>query len=396
MAMSGFHNSAFFLAQNLLGYYSPQGLDPTGNSNSDAAINTYLANALPGRVITLPPGVYATVAPIIPQSRVGLLGSLRYTQSGNDIGTDSGAVIKPVAGWTTARSNPAAIMFDGTSAAVSRAWLANIAIDGTASPAGIGGISATGSVFATGIYNMSINSVTYRGLAAYATATTPDGWLIRDVIIQSSGDVGVFGNFVDTHGENIHAQLGSSFGWLIQGSHNTWVGCRADLNSLSGFVFDAPGVTGAGFLDENTLIGCSSQRNQQHGLLVRNASATGQGNRSPVKIQGFRADGDGVNGGAGGGGFAGIALGGAVILSGDADVLVHTEDVAAGCPTFAVTTFALGTAPGKPQGLKLAGLLNAASATIINDGAPVALRLVDALGFAGGQLTGTSVLTHVT
>jgi hypothetical protein len=391
--------------QGLLGFWAPPGLDPTGVSNSDGAINNALSKASPGQVVSLPPSnpgaAYTTIAPILVPSGVMLSGPQPLTQSGNAISSDWGAVIKPAAAFASSLAHPAAIIFgDGTgSGTFTRMGIMNILLDMSNISAGthVSGIGGFGTINTGQVLGVGIYQSPYRGIEQQTNGSAfCDGWNIKDVIIQAPNDVGMYGKFVDTNGFNIHVQSGGSYGWIIQGGNNRWESCRSDL-CLHGFQVDSPGGNqGGGFLDANVFVNCGTQRNSHHGMLVQNGSATGNSTRAPVVLQGCTFNGDGVNGGAGGGGFAGLALGGAVVVTGSCHVLVHTEDVATGCPQYAVTTFSLGTAPGKPQLLQLTGFLNAASATIVNDTAPAALRQINAAGLASGQYTGSSTIVSVT
>jgi hypothetical protein len=131
----------------------------------------------------------------------------------------------------------------------------------------------------------------------------------------------------------------------------TYVGCRADLCRGSGWLIDHKGSYG----DATKLVGCSTERNSQHGVLITNSSAAGTAWRSPVIISGCCFEGDGTNvpaggGPATGGEYAGIRVQGRnrVFIDGTT-VVVSTTDVAAGAPKYALGIGETGSAPGRAE-----------------------------------------------
>ena len=72
-----------------------------------------------------------------------------------------------------------------------------------------------------------------------------------------------------------------------------YVGCRADLGAGCGWLIDHMGTYG----DATKLSCCSTERNNQDGVLVTNSSGTGSDWRAPVIISGCCFEGDGHNGG---------------------------------------------------------------------------------------------------
>jgi hypothetical protein len=136
----------------------------------------------------------------------------------------------------------------------------------------------------------------------------------------------------------------------------TYIGCRADLCRGSGWLIDHKGAFG----DATKLVGCSTERNSQDGVLITNSSAAGTVWRSPVIISGCCFEGDGTNvpaggGAATGGEYAGIRVQGRnrVFVDGTA-VVVNTTDVTAGAPKYSLGMDEIGSAPGRAETIEWA------------------------------------------
>jgi hypothetical protein len=156
---------------------------------------------------------------------------------------------------------------------------------------------------------------------------------IHNVHIQYAG---IVAGAADGHG--FFSDAGSA-------GNMTYVGCRADLCRGSGWLIDHKGSYG----DATKLVGCSTERNSQDGVLITNSSAAGTVWRSPVIISGCCFEGDGMNQGQGGE-FAGIRVQGQnrVFIDGTA-VMVNTLDATAGAPKYALALGQQGSAPGHPE-----------------------------------------------
>lgn len=367
-----------------LGVLVPQGLDPSGGTDCAPIINNYLNLATAGQVVYLPPsnpgGGYLTLSPIVVPSGVFLEGPQPATQSGNNAASDWGAVIKPGPSWSTSLSVPGAITFNGCS----RAGVRNLWVDGTNGPAGMDCIAGTGAnacrVDGVGLYNGP-----HRGISSVNGGSGfTDGWLMRDIVIQIMQSDGIFGRYSDTTWDNVHAQScgasGTGDGWFIQGGGNMrLVNCRADLNQ-NGFTFDV--AASSNYHDPVMLTNCGTQRNQQMGLRAANFSNPAT-ERVVIKVNGGSFDGDGVNGGAGGGGFAGLmAFGQVTLIASDVDVHAMNIDVAGGCPQYALVTRINNTVvPTLVQAM--GGFWNGVTA-LVNDAAPATLMSYSVHGYTGG------------
>jgi len=403
---------------------TPYNADRNGQKDSTGGINQALAAAAPGQVVYLPAGIYKTTAPLVfPTSGgVSLRGAKGGTASGSGAGKGLGTTIRPASNWQQGSPGPGVISIVAGSpgAAVDLAadvrdlWIDCASIPSTTVA---DGIAALGEMNGVVIRDVGVNHATGKGFAQYTTQDTSGrvhfalGWQLFDCIAQGrrdlegvggtgqAGDAGYFLTGTDAGLVNCHAQWCIGDGFVIQAGNNRLIGCRGDL-SRNGFTVDAG--SGGGYLDATSLVGCGTQRNQENGLNVINASTTGTGKRGPVVVSGCTFDGDGVNGASGGGSYAGIRLSGLVLATiTDCQVLVHTEDVpnpppglpAPGCPQYAVRTVAAGTGNGKPALLQITGgFFNSVSTTIISDAAPAGLRQVSAAGFGGAQYSGQQLV----
>jgi len=330
-----------------------------------------------------------------------LLRGLRPVNQSADTPATYGTILTITSGFASTSGNiSAAITMDAGAGSLTNIAVEDLWVDGTSAPASVDGITSFGQANAVTLSRVGVYKATGNGVSQVKNgALFADGWRIDTANALNCGSSGFTGNWADAELRNCHAQSNGSFGFFVNGGNSRFTSCRADLGGSDGFRIDTPsGNQAGGFLDAVTLNACGSQRNQSYGCNIINGSATGTNTRAPVIMTGCSWDGDGVNGGAGGGTFAGVRVAGAVVLvAAESSVLVHTEDVAAGCPNFAIRTDALGSGSGKPQLLRWdGGLLNSASATIISDAAPAALRQVSSAGIASGQYTGASVLVAVT
>jgi len=331
------------------------GADPFGGHDSTAAINNALAAVPHGSVVFLPAGTYKTSYPLNVPSGVNLAGAKgSCTAAADATPPAAGAILAPAATFT---GTAVIILASGsTGIHISDLWL-----NCTASPASVDGIATTGSG-AAGIYmqNVGIYKATGNAFAAYGG----DGWNLVTCLAQNCAGQGFNLPIADSTYINCHAQSCTGDGWTI-GANIRLVGCRADLNA-NGFTINA--ADGGGYLDTVVLTGCSTQRNNYNGLNVVNTSATGYGFRDPVVATACSFAGDGVNGGAGGGGYAGVAVSGCntVDLAGT-NVLTGTVDVAGGCPAYAISTAVQGSSSAPPTLIQVnGGELNAITG-LVND-----------------------------
>lgn len=184
----------------------------------------------------------------------------------------------------------------------------DISIDGSALGATVcSGIKATGFVHGVRLENVGIYSVTNHGIetASYtrldSSVQHPYSWHASNVQCQANtGDGFHLLNPTDCHWVGCRADHNSGEGWYISGSCNsTYTSCRAEWSGLNGFHITGNMPIGGGY-GILSLVGCSTDRNTQHGLLVDSTNGF-------IEIVGPRAQRDGRNGNSGGGGYAGIA-----------------------------------------------------------------------------------------
>jgi len=328
---------------------SPSG-DTTGVADT-AAVSAALASAAPGSSVQLGPGDWFTSAPLQIPSGVELAG-VKGGINGATSKAPVGSVIHPVAAF----SAPGGVLSLGPDAVIG-ARIRDLAIvSDLGSPADVDGIACHGNVNGLEVTHVSVALVTGHGLAFYTDSAGLDGdglWLSR-CMFQSTGKSGVYRPTGDANIHNVHVQLagqaggddGHGFFTTPSSSGNTvYVGCRADLCAGSGWLIDHKGSFG----DATKLVGCSTERNSQDGVLITNSSAAGTAWRGPVIISGCCFEGDGMGGGAGGE-FAGIRVEGRnrVFIDGTM-VVVNTLDIKAGAPKYALGLGAVGSSPGQPE-----------------------------------------------
>ncbi len=332
---------------------SPSG-DTTGATDT-AAINTALGRVGAGGSVLLDPGDWHTDAPLKIPPGVELAG-IKGGINGRTSTTPAGSVIHPVAGFSATGG-----ILD--LAGVSGARIRDLAIlNDLGSPADVDGISCHGDVNGLEVRHVSVALVSGYGLAYYRDSRGRGGdglWMSR-CMFQRTGKSGVHRPVSDSNIHNVHVQFaghvaGASDGhgfFTTQGSSGNivYVGCRADLCAGSGWLIDHKGSFG----DATKLIGCSTERNCQDGVLITNSSSTGTDWRGPVIISGSCFEGDGMNHGAGGE-FAGIRVRGQnrVFIDGTI-VMVNKLDVSAGAPKYSLGINEIGSAPGKPETIEWA------------------------------------------
>ncbi|HEV2403233.1 MAG TPA: hypothetical protein VGS08_03460, partial [Candidatus Saccharimonadales bacterium] len=406
---------------------SAVGLQPSGDTTgvTDTAVIQSALNTTPsGGYVQLGAGTFWTVNPILIPSGVGLRGTIGSVQS---TGTnDYGSVIKAVTGWTNSYKgtplpsstiNAVISLVDITSlgaanTAVTRCDIRDLELD-LSHISGVDGISGWGAVSEVSIIRVAIffgnhGSSTSRGVSllqnsGFTSANTPDSWNLDTVAVNEPGGHGFYGYFTNSTLNNCTTQntANNGDGFYILGGNNRLMNCQA-IQMLNGFTIYAPALTNTsgnnvaaiGANDAVTLIGCGTRRNNRNGVNVINLSATGTAQVMPVYLNGCTFDGDGANAGSGGGGFAGIHASGEVtVIATGTSVLVGTQDVAGGCPQYAVSTATNGSAPGVPDLVQVSGgILNAAT-TVIGDGGPAALLQVstNTAQYAGGPYQAVGV-----
>ena len=274
----------------LTAWYMPSG-DTTGTG--DSATISFLLGA--GIAVTLVPGTYYLGAPL---------------------SLPSGAVLAGAKGNTLSLTGYGSILAAGTSfagaslislpAGSEEQYLHDFLIDASAAPAGTHGIGlAAGACNSVRIENVAVSNPPGSGLFQ-AAGTSALAWDVRGLVVHRAGLSGINFTAPDSTWTDCYVigsgQVTGSDGWVIStASNSNYIGCRVE-DTLGGNGFRVRSANKAG--NGVSFTGCSTQGNAFDGFSVSAAT----GSASPVSFTGCRANEDGVNGGAGGGGFAGFAF----------------------------------------------------------------------------------------
>jgi len=326
--------------------------DTTGVTDA-AAINAALGDVGAGGSVLLGPGDWYTNAPLAVTAGAELAG-VKGAINGPTARTPAGSVIHPVAAF----SGRGVISLS----AVAGVRIRDLAIfNDLGTPANVDGISCRGNVNGLEVVHVSVTQVSGYGLAFYrAGGADGDGLWMSRCMFQQTGKSAVYRPVNDANIHNVHIQYAGAVAGAADGhgffsdqgsaGNMTYVGCRADLCAGNGWVIDHKGTFG----DATKLVGCSTERNSQDGVLITNTSATGKAWRSPVIISGCCFEGDGT-GNRAGGEYAGIRVRGRnrVFIEGTT-VMVNDHDVDAGAPKYSLGIDRAGSAGGRPETIEWA------------------------------------------
>ena len=379
-------------------------LPPSGD-NTGATDSAAIAAALAAFTdVNLLPGVFYTNRPIVMQANGSELhGSGGSIQSGNDASKGLGTTIKIVPGFTN--TNPWAAQATGAivlpqlnagtggggpNPGANQTFgfrISDLWIDGTASPAGVDGVAALGSVNSIGIERVGVYHVTGRAFPMYTDPTWsggafPDGIYLNTCVAQTSGGEGFYGSYNDALLINCHAQSGAVDGFSFTSAPRL-IGCRADLN-VNGFTFDVPDG-GGGFYSTVTLVDCGTQGNSSNGLNVINSSGSGTAPRAQVIAAGCDFDQDGA---------ASISVSGRVALDliGCACRTGNSFGFnPGGSPANSIAMATSGSSSGAPVVNATGCLFNAMTAILSGAASAGLLRITDSLGALG---LGAAVSTY--
>jgi hypothetical protein len=263
-----------------------EGADPTGLSDSTTAIQTCLNAAAPNCGVFLPGGTYRVSFPLIIPAGVKLFS----THGRWYHGLSGGAVIKPSG------------LFSGSQIlqiAGSDAEIGHLTVDcSNLSPAAaIDGIDGIGPVTNVYLHDLLIRNAPQYGFQAVFSGGNPFTWNMRKVIVDGTGSKAGFNvsNMTDVMFEDCYAIGCAAQGWYLYGMGNSVLShCRAEWNAGFGYQIDGSGGMGL------RLIGCSTDRNTQHGIWISSTS------NEPIVISGHIAHRDGA--GSTSAGYAGIAI----------------------------------------------------------------------------------------
>lgn len=337
------------------------GADPTGKTDSSAAINSAIAAASAGGVVYMPAGIFLITGPIVLQKGITLLGDQGATSSGDDAIKFAGTVIRVAPTFSnptwSAFATAAILCLDqspGTNGSSSTLGirLRDFWIDGSSGAVSVDGITCYGPVSAWQAERVGVYKATGSGFGfARADGGFPDGQHLYSCLAQQCAGEGFTGEMVDAILVDCHAQGCGSNGIHLTGGNTRFIACRSDLNGGHGWYLDHAG--GGGFSDGIILDSCGTQRNNHNGVFITNSS--GSSWHDPVLITGCSFGEDGQDGtwsngritGGDGLGWAGVHVEGEnhVHIS-NTLIAVGTKDVSAGCPQFGIRTAMVnGTGP---------------------------------------------------
>jgi hypothetical protein len=307
------------------------GARANGTTDDTTALQAAL-NACPsGGTVYLPAGTYATTAPLTVPPGVTLRGAHGDHFDNLTGWTQTAARIKPLATF----SGVAAILIldaplGGYAAKSCEQRLYDLTLDGTALPGGnaVDGIQAQGTIRGMVFEHLSIKKFGGHGIFFTYNSGAPAGLpqspysnrLRRIVASDCGGNTFSFNNMTDSTLIDVESIGSAGYGFFLSGCGNsTLIACRAEWN-LRGFHI-VPGNA------QLSLMGCSTDRNTQNGILVTGGSAG-----ATVVITNARLNRDGRNGGSGGGNYAGLNVDTtpAFVSATDVSVLTGIDDDSTG------------------------------------------------------------------
>ncbi|MFE9296603.1 right-handed parallel beta-helix repeat-containing protein [Streptomyces niveus] len=279
------------------------------NSTDDtAAIQAALAACPMGGIVYLPAGAYRTSAPLTIPPAVTLMGTHANLMTVPGL-VDPPCYIRPLADFTGAA---VIVLLDqaqgGYSTISAEHRILDLMIDGSdLEDPGIDGIRAAGNIQNVAMRDITIRRVTGAGVHTEANGGAfPYSWRLTRVMIDNCGWHGfAFEVMTDITLVDCQAIGCGASGFEIANAANSHaIGCRAEWNTADGIHLTGDWATGTGS-GGMLLSGCSTDRNGANGVLV---DATGN---PPIQIENLLTRRDGRNLGAGGGGYAGLAVDGA-------------------------------------------------------------------------------------
>ncbi|MCX4705072.1 right-handed parallel beta-helix repeat-containing protein [Streptomyces sp. NBC_01352] len=294
---------------NDLGWHDVRAYGATGDGTTDdtAAIQAALDACEPGNTVYLPAGQYRTSEPIRIPPSVTLQGTHGSGENEWDV-KDPEFGLKPLPGFTGVA---VVLILDQLRGGYPRRALEprifQLTIDGSALPrdgAEVDGIRAVGQIQHFQLRDVQVRKVTGVGINNTFNTDVPKGpqapfcLHFERVSVQWSGSFGIaLNNCTDSVLHDVYVLGGDGPGWWIAGSGNSnFVSCRAEWTAKEGFLLQ--GWTGV-----IQFTGCSTDRNGYDGIKVENKDA-----RGILQLSGCRLTRDGRNGGAGGGGYAGLKV----------------------------------------------------------------------------------------
>lgn len=292
----------------LVGFPTPQDYGAAGNGTTDdtAAIQAALTAAPLGGIVYLPPGTYATSAPILIPPQVTLWGSHSShidstTCAIKPLVSFSGAAVISVVDQATG----------GYSVASNQQSVRMVTLDGSnLTGSTIDGILATGFVHGVILEDVQVRSMPNHGVNSVSNGSGfAYSWRGTRLLVQACLGYGyAVGGMTDSTWVDCEAIGCQKSGFLLasQPSNTKFIGCRSEYSSFNGWEFSGA-WTGGTANGGCTLTDCSTDGNNRNGIL---STATGD---SPLSIIGGYYRRDGANNVSGGGGYAGIQVTGGTI-----------------------------------------------------------------------------------
>lgn len=284
------------------------GADETGVTDSTAAIQAALNACSPGDFVYMPNGIYKTTSVLTIPNGVSLHGPTRMmAYPGGNYGIGGvpfqGAIIRPTGSMT------AAVQFASSgSTQYGNQAIRRIVLDGTNVSSGTGHGILADAVAGVTLEDVSVFDFLGDGLHGVAVSGTgshpPDFWTITRCKFSGCG-----GNGVNLQGcadsfitDSEATGNAGAAGWnLVNGNNMRLVGCKAEFN-INGFGWLLTAQSGFGGLVH--MLCCTSQFNKKDGF---NITGTGTG---IYNLMNCASDTDGLNGGSGGGSYAGLNVNG--------------------------------------------------------------------------------------
>jgi hypothetical protein len=271
---------------------APYGATGDGTTDDAASIQAAL-NACPaGGVVYLPAKVFRTSIPI----KVPPFVTLRGGHGGGEAQSTSSpapACIKPLASFTGAAVIQVLDQqLGGYSTLASEVKIEGVTVDGSALTSGsTAGIQMRGQIQHITLRDVQVRQVPGNGFDTAYNLTAPPGpqapfclhWE-RLSALWCGGTGFALNNSTDSVFTDCYALGCSSWGWYVAGCNGaTWVACRAEWSGLDGFNLATNTAV-------ETFIGCSTDRNAQHGFNIPSSASTGT-----IVLTGCRMTRDGRN-----------------------------------------------------------------------------------------------------
>ena len=289
---------------------APYGADHTGTLDATAAIQAALNSCPVGGVVYLPRGVYKTSSTLTIPDGVSLRSSHANMMVGPGMGAgDYPCYIQPAASFT----GTSVIQIIADNADISgEQHLTDLMIDGSL----LGGSSIDGIYARGNVQNVVMDRVTVRQMpnngivtaSRTSDGTYPYSWRLHHVMVDQCHANGIlFTGNTDLTLDDVQVIGCWGQGFVLTNCTNTQLSeCRAEWNGSHGYHLTGNWGDWAGS-GGMQVTGCQTDRNGQHGMLI---DATGN---IPILVTGLQTRRDGRNGGAGGGGYAGLAIIGATV-----------------------------------------------------------------------------------